>query len=62
MNDAQAIEHASDKLRKVRQFYSKDAGKRFSRDRDYIACALLDCRAAKTGGAKGLIARWNKFK
>jgi len=60
MNNQQAIDHATQNLEKVKSFYSKESHVKYSNDRSYIAYALLAYRAAKNGGAKGLIAFWNR--
>jgi hypothetical protein len=62
LTDKQAIAFAIDRLEKTKGSFAKDAAKKFSRDRDYILGATLQYRAAKNGGAKGLLAYWERIK
>lgn len=58
MTDTKAIEYTTKNLETVKAMYSKSCFK----GRAYICGALLMNRAAKNGGAKGLLQYWEKRK
>ena len=62
LTDNQALAFTVDRLERVKGMFSKDAEKKHSLDRDYILGATLQYRAAKNGGAAGLLAYWERLK
>lgn len=62
LTDEQAIDFTKSRLEKVKGCFSKNAHKKHSKDRLYILGATLQYRAAKNGGAVGLIAYWSKLQ